>query len=71
MSVRELVDIVVYGGLAHSNPQKAETFEAWEASGIMGFVWPIFFAAMRDMMHALKAFRFLNEQVLAFSPALP
>ena len=65
LTVRELVDIVVYGGLAHSNPQKAEIFEAWEKSGIMGFVWAIFFAAMRDMMLALQQLRTLNEQVLA------
>jgi ribosomal protein L30 len=46
MSVRELVDIVVYGGLAHSTPAKAEIFEDWENSGIMGIVWAVFFAAM-------------------------
>jgi ribosomal protein L30 len=65
MSVRELVEIVVYGGLAHSNPEKADTFEAWERSGIMGFVWAVFFAAMRDLMATLKQLRELNEQVLA------
>ena len=31
MTVRELVDIVVYGGLAHSNAEKAETFESWKS----------------------------------------
>jgi ribosomal protein L30 len=68
MSVRELVDIVVYGGLAHSNSKKAEIFESWEKSGIMGFVWAVFFAAMRDLIRALKEIRFLNEAVLAFAP---
>lgn len=71
MSVRELVEIVVYGGLAHSNPAKADTFEAWETSGIMGFVWAIFFAAMRDLMQNLKLFRTLNEQVLAVADPKP
>jgi len=33
MPVSQLVDIVVYGGLAHSNPKKAKMFEAWEKSG--------------------------------------
>jgi hypothetical protein len=70
MRVRELVDIVVYGGLAHSNPKKAEIFEAWEKSGIMGFVWAVFFAAMRDLMRTLKQLRTLNEQVLSFTPPL-
>jgi large subunit ribosomal protein L30 len=67
MSVRELVDIVVYGGLAHSNAEKAATFESWEQSGIMGFVWAIFFAAMRDLMQTLKHIRTLNEQVLSLA----
>lgn len=69
MSTRELVEIVVYGGLAHSNPEKAEIFEAWEKSGIMGFVWAVFFAAMRDLMRTLKELRFLNQAVLAFAPS--
>lgn len=65
MRIRDLVDIVVYGGLAHSNPEKAAIFEDWESSGIMGFVWADFYAAMRDLMHTLKQLRTLNEQVLA------
>jgi hypothetical protein len=65
MRVGTLVDIVVYGGLAHSNPQKAEIFESWEKSGIMGMVWAEFFASMRGVMKALIQLRTLNEQVLA------
>jgi ribosomal protein L30 len=64
MSVRTLVDIVVYGGLAHSNPEKAEIFEAWEKSGIMGMVWAEFFACMRGLMETLQQLRTLNDQVL-------
>jgi ribosomal protein L30 len=67
VSTRELVDTVVYGGLAHSNPEKAATFESWEQSGIMGFVWAIFFSAMRDLMQTLKQVRLLNEQVLSLA----
>jgi len=65
MSVRTLVDIIVYGGLAHSNPEKAKIFESWEKSGIMGMVWAEFFASMRLLMHTLKQLRTLNDQVLA------
>jgi ribosomal protein L30 len=71
MSVRTLVDTVVYGGLAHSNPQKAEIFESWENSGIMGIVWAEFFAAMRDLMQTLKLLRKLNEVVLAVADPGP
>jgi ribosomal protein L30 len=67
ISTRELVDTVVYGGLAHSNPGKAATFESWERSGIMGFVWAIFFSAMRDLMQTLKQVRLLNEQVMSLA----
>ena len=71
MSVRELVDIVVYGGLAHSNSEKAEIFESWERSGIMGIVWAVFFAAMRNLMQTLKQLRMLNDQVLALADPVP
>jgi ribosomal protein L30 len=71
MSVRELIEIVVYGGLAHSNPKKAEIFERWEKSGIMGMVWAEFFAAMRGLMQTLKQLRTLNDQVLALADPAP
>jgi large subunit ribosomal protein L30 len=71
MSMGELVEIVVYGGLTHSNPKKAKIFEAWEKLGIMGFVWAAFFAAMRDFMRMLKHLRTLNEQVLGFADPQP
>src|SRR5450631_3531415 len=39
ISIRQLVDIIIYGGLAHSNPEKADIFENWEQSGAAGFIW--------------------------------
>lgn len=71
MNVRTLVEIVIYGGLAHSNTEKADIFESWEQSGIMGMVWAPFFAAMRDMMQTLKILRTLNKQVLAVADPAP
>jgi ribosomal protein L30 len=64
ISIRDLVDIIVYGGLAHSNPRKAEIFESWEKSGVMGFIWAEFFAYMRELMEVLEFMKRLNEQVL-------
>lgn len=64
ISIRELADIVVYGGLAHANPAKAREFESWEKSGIMGIIWAEFFAYLRGLMETLKFFRTLNAQVL-------
>jgi hypothetical protein len=43
ISIGQVVDIVVYGGLAHANRSKAEILESWEQSGIMGFLWVDFF----------------------------
>jgi ribosomal protein L30 len=65
ISVRDLVDIIVYGGLAHSNPRKAEIFESWQKSGVMGLIWAEFFACMREFMEVLEFLKRLNEQVLA------
>ena len=59
----ELIDTVVYGGLAHTNPEKAAAFEAWEKSGIMGIIWAEFFAYLRGFMDVLKFFRLLNSHV--------
>jgi large subunit ribosomal protein L30 len=70
ISVRALVDTVVYGGLAHSNSEKAEIFESWEKSGIMGFVWAEFFASMRSLMQTLKLLRTLNDQVLTVADSI-
>ena len=70
ISVGQLVDIVVYGGLAHSNRAKATIFEAWEKSGIMGFIWADFFAYLRHFMSVVKYLRGLNEQVLDHAPGV-
>jgi large subunit ribosomal protein L30 len=66
-SIRELAHVVVYGGLAHANTKKAKTFEAWEGSGIMGYVWAEFFAHLRVLMKTLEQIRALNEQLIAYS----
>lgn len=65
LSIRVLVDTVVYGGLAHANPEKSAVFESWEQSGIMGFIWVEFFAYLRDFMQTLKFFRLLNSHLIA------
>ena len=62
-----LVDVVVYGGLAHANPEKAATFEDWEKSGVMGFIWAEFFAHLRGLVATLQYFRMLNSQILAMA----
>lgn len=59
IAIREIVDIVLYGGLAHSNRQKATIFRAWISNpAISGFIWVEFQAAM---MKALSVFRYVRK----------
>ncbi len=62
--VRTLVDVIIYGGLAHNNPRKARIFEAWEGSGVMGILWAEFFAYAREAVATLKYIRNLNQKFL-------
>jgi hypothetical protein len=67
----DLIDTVVYGGLAHANPEKAAIFESWEQSGIMGLIWAEFFAYLRGFMDTLKYFRLLNSHVIGMADPPP
>jgi hypothetical protein len=67
ISIRQLVDIIIYGGLAHSNPEKADIFQNWEQSGAIGFIWAEFFAYARHAVETLKYLRSLNAGVLEHS----
>ncbi|MBA7473269.1 hypothetical protein ES707_08604 [subsurface metagenome] len=64
MLVRTLVDVIIYGGLAHSNKQKAKIFDSWESSGVMGFMWADFMAYAKEAVETLKYMRGLNRAVI-------
>ncbi|MGB5904462.1 MAG: hypothetical protein WBH00_16595 [Xanthobacteraceae bacterium] len=57
ISVRMVVDIVIYGGLAHSNERKSRIFNVWEGSGFMGFIWADFMAYAKHAVATLKYIR--------------
>jgi hypothetical protein len=65
ISVRSLVDIIIYGGLAHSNEQKARVFDSWERSGFKGFIWVDFMAYAREAVETLKYMRNLIRDLIA------
>jgi ribosomal protein L30 len=65
--VRNIVDVVIYGGMAHANPEKAAIFESWEKSGVMGFIWAEVIAYLRALMETVLFVKKLNEQVLKTS----
>lgn len=64
VSVRFIVEIVIYGGLAHTNKEKSEIFQNWSQSGIMGLIWAEFFAYARKGIDTLKYLRGLNAGLL-------
>jgi hypothetical protein len=66
---RHLVDTVLYGALAHSNPAKEREFHAWtDSGGVTGFVWAEFIVTLEQMLFYLKFFRQLNDAVIANHP---
>ncbi|WP_407180430.1 hypothetical protein [Bradyrhizobium sp. STM 3562] len=65
ISVRALVDTIIYGGLAHSNAEKSKIFDSWEHSGIMGFIWAEFMAYAREVVDTLKYMRGLILDLIA------
>ena len=64
IAIGQVAEIMIYGGLAHSNRQKSAIFELWVSSGVAGFLWAEFFAYAREMLRYFKYFRDLNEAVL-------
>jgi hypothetical protein len=64
ISVRNVVDIIIYGGLAHSNEKKARIFDNWEQSGFMGFMWADFMAYAREAVDTLKYLRGLSRDLV-------
>lgn len=64
--IRELLDVIIYGALAHSNPTKEATFKEWTRDGgLTGFFWGEFIAALKEVMRHLIYFKELNVAVLA------
>jgi len=61
---RELVDVILYGGLAHTEPAKIPTFNAWMRTGVAGFFWAEFLVTLREMLRLLRFLRELNQAVV-------
>lgn len=63
--VRHLMKVVIYGGLAHTDPAKEQILRSWmDSGGLAGFVWAEFIVALKRMMHFLNYFSDLNTAVL-------
>lgn len=61
-----ILEVFLYGGLAHANPEKLETYEQWQQV-------PMFFALLSNEFHAtlgeffncVRLIRSINERLLA------
>ena len=73
ITIRSLIDIIIYGGLAHSNLKKERIFNSWVNSGTSGFFKVEFMAALKFMLSYFKYFKELNEvtiQVIEYNTHL-
>lgn len=61
ISIRSIMDIIIYGGLAHTNLKKEKIFKSWIESGASGFFRVEFMAALNFMISYFKYFKELNE----------
>ncbi|HHQ4766686.1 hypothetical protein [Aeromonas veronii] len=64
ITIRSLMEIIIYGGLAHTNLKKERIFNSWVSSGASGFFKVEFIAALRFMISYFKYFKELNEVTL-------
>lgn len=64
ITIRSLMEIIIYGGLAHTNLKKERIFNSWVSSGASGFFRVEFMAALRFMISYFKYFKELNEVTL-------
>jgi hypothetical protein len=73
ITIRSLMDIITYGGLAHTNLKKERIFNSWVSSGASGFFKVEFMAALKFMLSYFKYFKELNEvtiQVIEYNKQL-
>lgn len=67
---KHLVDTIIYGGLAHTNPTKEREYLSWSADGgVTGFMWAEFIVTLQQMLTYLQFFRKLNHAVISNSGA--
>ncbi len=64
VSVRFIADVIIYGGLAHTNEEKSRIFQSWSQSGFMGLLWAEFFAYARYAVDTMQYLRGLNAALL-------
>lgn len=65
LSRRKIVDIFVYGGLAHANPQKKQLYDKWMSIGIFSdFLEFEFVSTLFEVLRIIRFVRNLNAKVI-------
>lgn len=63
--VKYLVDVLIYGALAHSNSEKEQQYKAWTENPTMAAaVWIEFMAALRSVMEVFRHIKDINSTLL-------
>jgi hypothetical protein len=63
---REVMDIFIYGGLAHARPAKYRQFKAWMGFPLTNVLFNLcFVSVLGAVLQAISFIRHLNEEVLA------
>jgi len=62
---REILDIFIYGGLAHANKKKKEIFDQWMSDPLLSlFMTNEFVSILRKVMDFIIHIRNLNDEVI-------
>jgi len=64
---RRLLDVFVYGGLAHANPEKKELFDAWMRIPFLSeYLQMSFVSILIDVVRVINYVYGVNEDVLKY-----
>jgi hypothetical protein len=69
---RQVMDVFIYGGMAHAEPEKWEALERWKANEL-GFPWvqSLFDSILMVGLHAISYVGFISERELAAHDGAP
>lgn len=63
---RQIMDVFIYGGMAHADPEKRETYERWKSNALgFPFVQQSFDNIIMTVLNAIARVGYLSERELA------
>lgn len=62
---RRLMEVVIYGGLAHANEKKKKIFDTWLHEPMIGeMLWNEFVVTLAEILNILLFIKNLNEEII-------